>query len=320
MIIVLALQNFTAWMEETRVPLVFVFFSRGAVGFQLLSEEDVVSTVFERHGLRMAVHMSKGKVGDDATFPYITVTSWIQSLDRQGKLDRFLGMGPDIRTLKGAGKSLESFWDRYKLMHGGHEVFHLTRSQGLNLKCCVPIYLHGDEGTTYKKDGCLCVSFHSPFGRGTISNKLGPMPNDAIVDLHQNFVGHAFETRFLLGALLRAVRFRFVCCELFGWEPKIISLVLVRKSIGYGTVYFSASTKEDYRDDSTVRSDLLELIVRSVDHASRNGVLLMTGEKLYPIPIGQKGDWPYIVTCPVFCRFSILTLSPSTFFKLKFHI
>ena len=44
-------------------------------------------------------------------------------------------------------------------------------------------------------------------GRGTISNKLGSVVNDMnegnMVDPHTNFVGHAFQTRFLLGTLLK---------------------------------------------------------------------------------------------------------------------
>lgn len=41
---------------------------------------------------------------------------------------------------------------------------------------------------------------------------------------------------------------------------------------------------------------LIELIVRSLDDASRQGVLLKNGERLFPIPVGHKGDWPYLDT------------------------
>ena len=158
----------------------------------------------------MGVPVASGKVGDQHNFPYIKASSWIQTLDELGKLDRFLGLGPNCRTVKDAGSSLEEFWSRYQLMHGGHEVFELARSNKIDLRSAVPIYLHGDEGTTYKKDGCLCLSFHRPLGRGTASNKLGPMANEEVLaDPHLNFLGHAFETRFLLGALLRVLWFKF---------------------------------------------------------------------------------------------------------------
>lgn len=60
-------------------------------------------------------------------------------------------------------------------------------------------------------------------------------------------------------------------------------------------------SKEDYRDDHSVMSDLLEVVVGSLDHASRNGVPLASGGKLHPVCLGNKGDWPYLVSC---CRFN----------------
>ena len=41
---------------------------------------------------------------------------------------------------------------------------------------------------------------------------------------------------------------------------------------------------------------IIEVAVASLDRASREGVLLRCGLKLYPIPVGQKGDWPYLAT------------------------
>ena len=57
-----------------------------------------------------------------------------------------------------------------------------------------------------------------------------------------------------------------------------------------------ACTKEDYRDDHQVMRDLLNLIVESLDQASREGVPLASGGKLHPIPLGNKGDWPYLAS------------------------
>lgn len=54
--------------------------------------------------------------------------------------------------------------------------------------------------------------------------------------------------------------------------------------------------KEDYRDNSEAYCQLLELVVRSVDDAGRRGVRLKTGAYLHLICLGNKGDWPYLVT------------------------
>ena len=43
--------------------------------------------------------------------------------------------------------------------------------------------------------------------------------------------------------------------------------------------------------------DLLALIVKSVDYASRKGIPLSSGGRLHLIPLGNKGDWPYLDTC-----------------------
>ena len=47
--------------------------------------------------------------------------------------------------------------------------------------------------------------------------------------------------------------------------------------------------------DSKPYYDLLRLAVTSLDDASRVGVPLRTGERLYPICLGVKGDWPFLV-------------------------
>ena len=142
-------------------------------------------------------------MGDVAQYPYIKAESWVVALDKNGKLDRLLGLGSDIRTIEAAGPSLLDFWNKFEVLHGSHQVFELARDGSVDLSQAVPIYLHGDEGTTYKKDGCLCLSMHSLIGAGTLSNKLGPVVDGIRADPHMNFAGHAFETRFLLGALLK---------------------------------------------------------------------------------------------------------------------
>ena len=50
-----------------------------------------------------------------------------------------------------------------------------------------------------------------------------------------------------------------------------------------------------YKDDPEIMHQLLRLVVEGIDDASRNGVPLICGAKLHPIPIGNKGDWPYLV-------------------------
>ena len=164
-----------------------------------------MARVFARHGLRLDVPISTCRVGANCHFPYIKVESWIQTLDRLGKLHKLVGLGTDHQPFSEIEGSLLEFWNRFRLMHGQHQVFAEASRGSIQLNRAFPVYMHGDEGTTYKKDGCLCLSFHSPLGRGTSLNKMGPVEDGLQGEQHVNFVGHAFETRFLLGAMLKAL-------------------------------------------------------------------------------------------------------------------
>lgn len=161
-------------------------------------QEDIVARVFGRHGLRLDVEFSHGKVGTEKKYPYIKAESLVKTLERYGKLHALLGFGKEYDTLQKCGPLLAKFWSQYQQLHGTHQVFE----SGLNLHHCVPCYLHGDEGTTYKKDGCLVLSIHTPLGYGTVSQKLGPI-RERGGDARTNFAGHALTTRFMLAALLR---------------------------------------------------------------------------------------------------------------------
>lgn len=166
-------------------------------------QEDTVSRVFAKHGLQFDIEMSYGRVGKHVNFPFIKPSSWVHELDKKGLLHLLIGLGPDYSTPDKAEPFLLDFWQKYRLCHGGHQVFDLERAGGVNLGRCVPCYLHGDEGITYKRDGALVVSFHSPIGHGVASKRMGDLadPNE----LNTSFMGHCFKTRFVLGTLLKAI-------------------------------------------------------------------------------------------------------------------
>ena len=134
-------------------------------------QEDVVARVFGKHGLRLDVELSYGRVGSDRKFPYFKVQSIVKTLENRGQLYRLLGFGKQYDTLSKCATMLKAFWCKYRILHGSHQVFDFADSRGWKLSECLPVYLHGDEGTTYKKDGCLVLSFHSSIGIGTVSQK-----------------------------------------------------------------------------------------------------------------------------------------------------
>eukprot|EP00435_Cladocopium_sp_Y103_P037116 s523_g9.t1 len=252
-----------------------------------------------KHKLRLDVEISYGSVGHDRKYPYVKAASWVKSLEKHGKLSKLLGfehLGPEYNRLAACGDLLEDFWRKYRPLHDTHEVFARADAGAIQLRNCVPVYLHGDEGTTYKKDGCLVLSIHTPLGAGTLSQKMGPVVADERDAARTNFAGHALETRFMLAALLKdsckekkGKQFVFVHCFpgcSHGCCCRLIPICSVELH----------PSKEDYREDYTAYYQILELVVRSLDDAGRQGVELSTGDRLHLIPLGNKGDWPYLVT------------------------
>ena len=158
--------------------------------------------MFARHGLRLDIKLSFGLIDRNPSYPYITATSWIKCLDAKGCLGNLLGTG--WSTLEQSSDTLLDFWQKYKLAHGDHEVYALADSNQLDLQNCVPVYIHGDEGTTFKKDGALVLSFFSPLGKGAACQRIGDIMDPGEGKLHMNLKGHCFKTRFIMATLFKA--------------------------------------------------------------------------------------------------------------------
>ncbi|CAE7783426.1 unnamed protein product [Symbiodinium sp. CCMP2456] len=217
-----------------------------------------------RHGLRLDVPISFTTLGGFTQYPYIEVSSWIQTLDLKGKLHHLVSVGESAMPA-----TLERFWTNFRTGHGSHQVFQ----SGVDLQNAIPVYLHGDEGTTYKKDGCLCIALQCPLGKGTRTTKLGDLA-DIGEDARQrlNYVGHSFETRFLL----------------------------------------ISAMKEEYRLQPEMYDEVIETAVRSLDNASRQGVVLRSRTPAYAGTLYRVQPWAQE---PVFTR--VLMHEPDK--KESFH-
>ena len=163
--------------------------------------------MFGKHGLRLDVEMSYGKVGTHVDFPFIKASSWVGALEKTACLHHLFGLGAECGSLAKAAPFLLDFWQKYELCHGGHQIYDLAKRGNVKLEHCVPCYMHGDEGITYKRDGALVVSMHSPIGNGVASKRMGDLGGPC--ELNTSFVGHCFKTRFVLGVLLKAM-----CCDI----------------------------------------------------------------------------------------------------------
>ena len=72
-----------------------------------------------------------------------------------------------FNDMASAAPLLEVFWQRYRKIIPKFQLFERVDAGQCTYRQCIPLYLHGDEGVTYKKGGVLVVSFQSPLGFGT---------------------------------------------------------------------------------------------------------------------------------------------------------
>ena len=54
--------------------------------------------------------------------------------------------------------------------------------------------------------------------------------------------------------------------------------------------------QEMYEDDESVWHDILRLAVADLASVQYTGILLEGGSLLYPIVLGNKGDWSYLAS------------------------
>jgi len=124
----------------------------------------------------------------------------IQTMATTGDFPLLLGGLP---TLQAAEIALEEFWARYKAVFPQHGVFRKIQNSGGKVKTSqlLPILVHGDEGTTYKRGGMLVIQFSAVIGSGSNHSKAKPEWNTAAnitkEGIPLNLVKTALQTRFL---------------------------------------------------------------------------------------------------------------------------
>ena len=71
---------------------------------------------------------------------------------------------------------------------------------------------------------------------------------------------------------------------------------------------FAGPVQELYADDPRVWNKIFEIIVKDLAMAQRDGIDVGSGQRIYPIILGNKGDWSYLETCMMFMLFWNLSL------------
>ena len=143
-----------------------------------------------------------------------------------GDMDRLLGGGK--ASLQSAAPMLREFWRRFQLCFPKHQVFE----KSIPLERATPLYIHGDEGQTYKKSGVLLISFQSAIGLGSKRTPLAAEMTNEEKDLEKagipvNFLKTGLQSRFLSIVAPKA-----------GYVPKMFDFFLsVKGSVVAGFLY-----------------------------------------------------------------------------------
>lgn len=159
-----------------------------------LCQEEGVSAVFVKYGLTYNVPISTENVGNIENFPWLRPSDFLTHMATTHQLHRLLGG----MNLKEAKPTLELFWSRYQTNFPQHAVFQdPVKSQ--NLHNCLPIMIHGDEGTGFKKKGVLIIALQSIIGHGArhSPNQIPGRNGVTEAGIPMNFLQTALANRFL---------------------------------------------------------------------------------------------------------------------------
>ena len=122
----------------------------------------------------------------------LLATDFVKVIDEGNHWERLFGV-PDLAT---GEKMMATFWDHYHGWFPDFEAFKLADQGLLPLSRTLPIYVHGDEGTHYKRSALMVLQWQSMLGKGT--SKLGPLQHGV---LGSNQRGQTIATRMLLAVM-----------------------------------------------------------------------------------------------------------------------
>ena len=107
------------------------------------------------------------------------------------------------------------FWQRFEQLYPNFELFERVRQNKIRLDRACPVYIHGDEGTYYKKSAVMVLQWQGVLGKGTVKKQ--------VAQHGVNSIGHTLRTRLLCGVMTKEtcstlfshVFFSYVSCHSF---------------------------------------------------------------------------------------------------------
>ena len=161
-------------------------------------EEEGVHQVLADHKFYYPVKVTVEELPPLQDFPWIGPSDFIKALHRTNDLPHLLGG----YNLKEAKPILKSFWEKYRAAYPKHQLWDHLATTKKEITSCVPIFLHGDEGTSFKRGGILMVSIQGAIGTGTSKSNRIKLEEQNLRAMEEgipmNFLRTGLQTRLLV--------------------------------------------------------------------------------------------------------------------------
>ena len=153
-----------------------------------LCEESGVHQVFMDHKFYYPVKITIENKAPLVDFPWLKPSDFIKALHKTNDLSHLLGG----KSWADSKEALVSFWQKYAGAYPNHQLWEHVRNTNKDLSKCIPLFLHGDEGTSFKRQGILVLSMQGALGSGTSKSDSSQQT------LPLNFLGSGLRTRLLI--------------------------------------------------------------------------------------------------------------------------
>ena len=243
--------------------------------------------IFENFRLIYPVELSYLDNPPLKQFPWIKPSKLLQSMVLMNDMSRLLG---GKRTILEAADVLTTFWSKYRTIYPKHQVWTQVDAGHKDVARMIPCYVHGDEGTTYKRGGVLLLSFQGAFGEGSRKRSeevAGRTRGEGAPPIPLNFIRTGLQTRLL----------SIVCPkDCIPCAIEIYIYIACRPEVEVYTIVHRLC-QDLYSEDRRVWNILHEEMAKDLQLLETEGIQLgpeRGGGRFYPIILGSKGDWSYL--------------------------
>lgn len=146
--------------------------------------------MFKEHNFFYPVELTYEEGAPFKKFPWIRPTDLLKSMAKLNDISHLLGG----KQLHESADLLRDFWKKYRDLHPDHQLWE----KRMDLSRCIPCLIHGDEGTTYKKNGPLVLSLQGMTGTGTSKRDMEKNYKAMGEGIPLNFLKTGMQTRLLM--------------------------------------------------------------------------------------------------------------------------